>query len=162
MNATLLYNEYCILSVIYFYFYFTDKPQPPEELKIDKITPENVTISWSPPKDDGGSPVTEYIIEKRDMKRSTWSPAGTTSETTFTVPKLLEGNSYKFRVRAKNEQGPSEPAETSEPVIAKHQFGKWRKACVYIWISAVVMDRPDKRRGQQSTFQALRVNKGAR
>ncbi|PIK60955.1 putative titin [Apostichopus japonicus] len=53
-----------------------DKPQPPEELKIDKITPENVTISWSPPKDDGGSPVTEYIIEKRDMKRSTWSPRG--------------------------------------------------------------------------------------
>lgn len=104
---------------------FLDKPQPPEDLKVDAITPENVTISWSPPTDDGGSPVTEYIIEKRDMKRSTWSQAGTTSETTFTVPKLLEGNSYKFRVRAKNEQGPSEPAETSEPVIAKHQFGEF-------------------------------------
>lgn len=114
---------------------FLDKPQPPEDLKVDTITPENVTISWSPPTDDGGSPVTEYIIEKRDMKRSTWSQAGTTSETTFTVPKLLEGNSYKFRVRAKNEQGPSEPAETSKPVIAKHQFGEFTNGCYLCYIA---------------------------
>ena len=111
----------------YYYFSFNaDKPRPPTNLHITEITPETVTVVWEPPTDDGGSPVTRYVIEKRDMKRPTWTNAGTVTDTelSFTVPKLFEGNEYLFRVSAVNKHGQGEPVETSEPVTAKHQFGR--------------------------------------
>lgn len=44
-----------------------DKPSPPVgPLDVSDITPETCTISWKPPLDDGGSPITNYIIEKLD------------------------------------------------------------------------------------------------
>ncbi|XP_038047566.1 titin-like, partial [Patiria miniata] len=101
-----------------------DKPQPPNNLRITSITPVTISLIWEPPEDDGGSPITEYIIEKRDMKRATWSKAGTTTSTEleFTVSKLLEGNEYLFRVSAVNKHGQSEPRLLGSPVVAKHQF----------------------------------------
>ena len=101
-----------------------DKPQPPTNLTVTETTPESVTLTWTPPSDDGGSPVIDYIIEKRDMKRNTWSKVDTTSELTFKVPKLVENNKYLFRISARNEHGTSEPITLSEPVTAKFQFGK--------------------------------------
>lgn len=52
--------HFSILSVI-------DKPSPPQgPLDISDITPETCTLSWKAPFDDGGSPVTNYIVEKLD------------------------------------------------------------------------------------------------
>lgn len=46
---------------------FIDKPSPPQgPLDISDITPETCTLSWKPPLDDGGSPVTNYVVEKLD------------------------------------------------------------------------------------------------
>ena len=36
-------------------------------LEISDITPENCSLSWRPPADDGGSPITNYVIEKMDV-----------------------------------------------------------------------------------------------
>lgn len=35
-------------------------------MEITDITPENCSLSWKPPADDGGSPVTNYVVEKLD------------------------------------------------------------------------------------------------
>lgn len=44
-----------------------DKPQPPQgPLDVSDITPDNCSLSWRPPLDDGGSPITNYIVEKLD------------------------------------------------------------------------------------------------
>lgn len=44
-----------------------DKPSPPVgPLEVSEITPETCTLSWKPPLDDGGSPITNYILEKLD------------------------------------------------------------------------------------------------
>lgn len=37
-------------------------PQGP--LEVSDITPETCCLSWKPPLDDGGSPVTNYVVEK--------------------------------------------------------------------------------------------------
>lgn len=46
-------------------FISLDKPSPPEgPLEITDMTPETCSLAWKPPLDDGGSPITNYIVEK--------------------------------------------------------------------------------------------------
>lgn len=82
-------------------------------------------LQWKPPTYDGGSPITGYVIEKRDMKRPTWTNAGKTPKdvTEITVEKLLEGSEYMFRVMAENKKGQSKPCETKAPVVVKSPYG---------------------------------------
>lgn len=48
-------------------------PSAPKELKFSDVTKDSVHLTWEPPDDDGGSPLTGYVIEKRDMSRKTWT-----------------------------------------------------------------------------------------
>ena len=88
-------------------------------------------LSWQCPETDGGSPVVQYIIEKRDVTRAAstagamWMVCGTVpaSELSIRVGKLLQGNSYLFRVSAENRVGPGPPTELTEPVTARLPFG---------------------------------------
>lgn len=104
-----------------------DRPAAPEgPLEYEEITSQSVTLSWKPPKDNGGSEITGYVIEKRDLTHGGgWVPAVTyvnPRNTHATVPRLLEGTTYEFRVSAENLQGRSEPLTTDRPVVAKNQF----------------------------------------
>ncbi|CAN8010311.1 unnamed protein product, partial [Ixodes pacificus] len=105
-----------------------DKPNPPEgPLNVDEVDKDHVKLSWKPPKDTGGSDITGYVIEKRDKTRGgMWVPAVTfvaPTATDATVPKLIEGTEYEFRVMAENAQGLSEPLVTARPVMAKSPYG---------------------------------------
>jgi predicted phage tail protein len=53
-------------------------------------------------------------------------PAGETDGpvTSIEVEGLQPGQKYKFRVRAVNKQGKSEPLTTSQAIEAKNPFGK--------------------------------------
>jgi hypothetical protein len=76
-------------------------------------------------QDDGGSPVSNYIVEKMDEKTGQWEPCSRfVRGTSYDVMGLDEGHPYKFRVRAENEHGVSEPLETQGSIVAQHQFGK--------------------------------------
>lgn len=89
------------------------------------INKDSVTLSWQPPESDGGSPLTEYVIEKRDTKRNTWAPVTKVpaNKTSCVVDKLQEGSDYMFRVSAVNKKGSSKPLESESPVTAKSPFG---------------------------------------
>lgn len=69
-----------------------------------------------------------YIIEKRDLTHGGgWVPAIThvnPKYTHATVPRLLEGTTYEFRISAENLQGRSDPLTTDHSIVAKNQFGK--------------------------------------
>ena len=95
-----------------------DKPGRPEPTDWDK---DHVDLTWAPPANDGGAPITGYIIEKRKKGTHKWAKAKElkTPDTSATVPDLEEGEEYEFRVIAVNKAGPSEPSDASRSVIAK-------------------------------------------
>lgn len=96
-----------------------DVPQPVEDLhaEIVKGEPTTATVTWKPPKKDGGNPITDYILEKREASKRTWTPVGNPSlETLRKVPDLKPGQNYFLRVMAQNANGWSEPAEMDLPL----------------------------------------------
>lgn len=104
-----------------------DRPGPPEgPLEYEEVTAVSVTLSWKPPKDNGGSEITGYVIEKRDITHGGgWVPAVNYVNPKYNhavVPRLLEGTKYEFRVSAENLQGRSDPLNTEKPVVAKNQY----------------------------------------
>ncbi|CAH1802738.1 unnamed protein product, partial [Owenia fusiformis] len=99
-----------------------DKPSPPQNLEVLGMTAETGDIKWEPSEDDGGSPITGYIVEKRDITRTSWQQVETTTDLSCTIPKLLEGKDYLFRVSAENKYGVSDPTSITEAVKAKNPF----------------------------------------
>lgn len=91
------------------------------------VTKDSVTLHWSPPKEDGGSPITSYVIEKQDTKRKTWTTIQKVNGETnhLKVDKLQEGTKYMFCVRAENKSGLGEPLEADKAVLTKGPFCKF-------------------------------------
>lgn len=56
---------------------FTDKPgQPVGPLKAEEVRADHIKVAWKKPKDNGGSEITGYVVEKMDMDSGQWIPAG--------------------------------------------------------------------------------------
>uniref|UniRef100_A0A3Q3NHT3 Titin n=1 Tax=Labrus bergylta TaxID=56723 RepID=A0A3Q3NHT3_9LABR len=100
-----------------------DRPSPCEgPLCIAGVAEDRCTLVWRAPLHDGGSPITHYIIERRETSRLAWTVVSNSCDNTcYKVTKLLEGNEYMFRVMAVNSYGISEPLE-SGGVIMKTPF----------------------------------------
>uniref|UniRef100_A0A803W5I1 Uncharacterized protein n=1 Tax=Ficedula albicollis TaxID=59894 RepID=A0A803W5I1_FICAL len=78
------------------------------------------------PSSNGGSPITNYIVEKRDVRRKGWQTVDTTvKDTKYTVSPLTEGSLYVFRVAAENAIGQSDYCEIEDSVLAKDTFSKF-------------------------------------
>lgn len=102
-----------------------DKPAVPEgPLKVADVTAQSCVLSWNPPKDDGGAPIDNYIIEKMDVSRGEWTPVDTVSGlcNSVKVPKLSQNKTYKFRVRAVNKEGEGPNLETKQDTLAKNPY----------------------------------------
>lgn len=97
-------------------------------MKVSDVTKNGAKVKWEKPDDDGGKPITGYVLEKLDKATGRWMPVGKTpaDQTEMDVKGLSEGHEYQFRVRAVNEEGESEPLETEKSIIAKNPFGKYQ------------------------------------
>ena len=100
-------------------------PEPPAKLDVIAKTDSSITLQWEMPRNDGGSPLTEYLLEMRDKKgkNAEWTqvqilPVITTS---FRVTKLNEDNYYNFRIKAGNAIGHSEPRTLDKAVKPQKQ-----------------------------------------
>ena len=119
------------ISVHYFYYYcheiFTiDVPEAPGKPEVTAVDSKQITIAWSPPESDGGSPIKGYIVEKKETSSTRWTKAvrDSVTETTLTVRDLIEGKEYEFRVAAVNKAGTGPFSEPSDPRITKPPYGK--------------------------------------
>ena len=67
-------------------------------------------VSWTPPDFDGGTPITGYLLEYKDVSDATkWTKTNvaTSGDCTVVVQGLHENTKYQFRVYAENEVGVS-------------------------------------------------------
>lgn len=96
-------------------------PRPAPTLRcFDLPTDVTVTLTWDPPSDTGGEPLSGYVIEIQLVTGSgtfsaTPSPvavAGTDRTATIKVPRRNENGYFTYSIRAKNSagEGPSTPA----------------------------------------------------
>uniref|UniRef100_A0A8D2QM71 Titin n=1 Tax=Zosterops lateralis melanops TaxID=1220523 RepID=A0A8D2QM71_ZOSLA len=100
-----------------------DIPGPPTgPIKFEEISCDSLTFSWEPPLNDGGVPISNYVVEMRQTDSTTWTELATTViRTTFKAIRLTTGVEYQFRVKAQNRYGVG-PAITSESVVANYPF----------------------------------------
>lgn len=89
-----------------------------------------VTITWEPPKHDGGSEVTAYVIELRDRTAVKWEAAMVcaASDHSATLSDVVENKEYIFRVRAENKAGIGKPSAATKPVKIMDPIGKRKPA----------------------------------
>jgi titin len=98
-------------------------------------------LKWLPPKDDGGSKLTGYVIEQAEVSSSSASPMSVAywqnvessvlvtdvidsdGNYTYNVARLTTGKFMFFRVAAQNKQGVGAFATTSEPIKVTSPHG---------------------------------------
>lgn len=104
----------------------SEPPSPPEDLEVTEVHRDSVIITWKHSKSDGGSPITNYIIEKREAWKTSWAHVDRVrgAVTSAEVIYLQEGTSYNIRVLAENIAGLSEPAELDEAVVPKSPYSE--------------------------------------
>lgn len=103
-----------------------DRPTAPMgPLEATEIRADHVKVQWKKPADSGGCDITGYLLEKMDTDTGRWIPAGEVdaNQNEFTFKGLTKGKKYKFRVKAYNKEGESEPLETSEAITARNPYG---------------------------------------
>lgn len=109
------------------FIFFIDPPSKPE---VTNVTRSTVSLKWSAPLNDGGSPIVGYIIERKPYTltgEGRWLKCNYTNvtDTFYTVTALGEGEPYEFRVIGKNgNQVYSKPSESTGSVQCKTDFGK--------------------------------------
>jgi predicted phage tail protein len=106
-----------------------DVPTPPQNVKYSDVFQDNLMLNWSPPKDNGGTDIKKYIIEALDTTtgNGAWSEVAQTSsgtERSIKVEHLTPQHSYRFRVKAVNKVGNSDPGEMSgDDILMRDPWG---------------------------------------
>lgn len=114
-------NKMCQKSPNSAQCFLTDRPGPPEgPVETVETTSSVIEIKWNPPKDDGGSAVTNYIIERQQARHSLWTKLGNVSadKTSFRDRNVTHGKKYNYSIYAENPEGLSDALETTDSIMA--------------------------------------------
>ncbi|XP_072037362.1 immunoglobulin-like and fibronectin type III domain-containing protein 1 [Amphiura filiformis] len=91
-------------------------PDAPGKPKVENQDINTIGITWTSPA--SGSPVTEYVIEKLDVKTSNWvQVADKVTDTTYTTTAVTAGIEYRFRILALDMEAISIPSEVSDVIV---------------------------------------------
>jgi titin len=100
-----------------------DKPEGP--LLVSNVTANSASVAWKRPLSDGGSPITGYLIKRRDINRPVWVKCGRVNADTFkaNIRDLVEGCQYAVQIFAENSEGLSASLDSDEPITPKRPRG---------------------------------------
>lgn len=86
---------------------------------------DTITLAWDRPEDDGGYPISGYVIDRSDVTKGGWATVGRVDDSThsYRITRLLPGNRYNFRVSAENSVGLGSALETIEAIEMRSQQG---------------------------------------
>lgn len=103
------YSDFCSFSA---------PPSPPVNLKPSKIGEDFVDLEWKPPKNDGGSKITKYILKKKVKLTGAWEEIEKIDslDTKYRVKKLKPNTEYYFAVFAENAAGISDSCESKKVI----------------------------------------------
>lgn len=105
-----------------FLFFLLDPPGPPSCPEVKDKTKSSISLAWKPPAKDGGSPIKGYIVEMQEEGTTDWKrvnePDKLLTSCECVVPNLKELKKYRFRVKAVNEAGESEPSDATGEIPA--------------------------------------------
>lgn len=109
-----------------------DVPEPPRFLAVESVRDDSVTISWKPPTSDGGSFITNYIVERMDIYEdvtfeSSWTRCASTRIHFYTDESLKSFSKYQYRVIAENLQGRSVPCEPTSIITTLEKESSIKK-----------------------------------
>lgn len=104
----------------------SDVPDAPENVAVATVNKFGATVTWEPPKFDGGSEITAYVIELRDRTSVKWEAAMVCGATdrSASLNDVVENKEYIFRVRAENKAGIGRPSAATNPVKIMDPIGE--------------------------------------
>jgi len=125
-ESVVIYCEFVRGSLVLLSLSDAGKPGPPDAPSISDVTKTGCVVAWQPPKEDGGSPVTGYHVERCLATTDRWLKInkGPVAELKFAVTDLVEGNEYQLRISAENKVGVGPPSSPCPPFVAKDAFSK--------------------------------------
>ncbi|KAG0717141.1 Twitchin [Chionoecetes opilio] len=100
-----------------------DKPSPPTNFEVSEIFSTSCVLTFGPPKDDGGLPLTYYTIERQDFAvKGGWSQVAeipADEPLRFKCEDLENKKQYKFKILISNKLGASDPNIHPKVILAK-------------------------------------------
>jgi len=118
---SLLLAAIMILSIITFIeAYAQTVPDKPTDLVGDDVSPTKIDLSWNPPDNDGGSPITGYQIEYRIIPSSTYTTLKddtNNADTNYSHLNVITDKKYAYRVWAINSEGISEQPSAESNLV---------------------------------------------
>uniref|UniRef100_UPI0037E7F184 myosin light chain kinase, smooth muscle-like n=1 Tax=Semicossyphus pulcher TaxID=241346 RepID=UPI0037E7F184 len=136
-----------------------DRPDPPASHPVvSQLSTESLVLSWTGPSYDGGTAVLGYIMEVRPEEAGSWTEVTTRCKnTSYHVRSGLEPQGkYRFRVRAYNSAGVSEPSQESECIKMATTKKKKEEPASYV---TVTTDTTNKVKDHYNVHEKLGVGK---
>lgn len=97
----------------------------PRNLEVAEVNRHSITLEWQPPRNDGGTPVLSYVVERRPGHSSRFVRVANVLDTWYRDTGIYGDSDYEYRVIAENETGPGQPCKPVGPVVAKDPFGTY-------------------------------------
>ena len=102
-----------------------DPPMAPRGISAESFDLGCIDVTWKAPESDGGSPITGYVVEKKERGSAKWTRCNRhpLKDFKYELIDLIPENLYQVRVLAINAAGESEPCTLEKALTAQPALG---------------------------------------
>jgi len=102
---------------------FPAPPGPVVNPGVIDTTNSSISLTWTAPANNGGSPVIGYLVESKKADTTDWTRCNVPrnlQDTSYTIENLIHKAEYQCRISAVNKVGFGEPVEVPGKHVAKN------------------------------------------